>query len=60
MKKERAIAVRRLLAFAVDWLVVVLWGGMLFGAQPGNRLFVESNGTRHFDVWERTTRAADS
>jgi uncharacterized RDD family membrane protein YckC len=31
MKKERAIAVRRLLAFAVDWLVVVLWGGMLFG-----------------------------
>jgi uncharacterized RDD family membrane protein YckC len=31
MKKERAIAVRRMLAFAVDWLVVVLWGGLLFG-----------------------------
>ncbi len=31
MKKEQAIAVRRLLAFAVDWLVVVLWGGVLFG-----------------------------
>jgi uncharacterized RDD family membrane protein YckC len=31
MKKERGIAVRRLSAFAVDWLVVVLWGGMIFG-----------------------------
>jgi uncharacterized RDD family membrane protein YckC len=27
-----AIAGRRLLAFAVDWLVVALWGGVLFGA----------------------------
>ncbi len=25
------MTVRRLLAFAVDWLVVVLWGGALFG-----------------------------
>lgn len=32
MMKERAIAVRRLFAFAVDWLVVLLWGGVLFGA----------------------------
>ena len=32
MKNERAVAVCRLLAFAVDWLVVVLWGGVLFGA----------------------------
>ena len=32
MKKERAIAVRRLLAFAIDWLVVVLWGGVLLAA----------------------------
>jgi uncharacterized RDD family membrane protein YckC len=32
MKKERAIAVRRLLAFAIDWLVVVLWGGVVFAA----------------------------
>src|SRR5262249_749397 len=32
MKKERVIAVRRLLAFAVDWFLVVLWGGVLFGA----------------------------
>ena len=31
MKTERGIAVRRLSAFAVDWLVVVLWGGMIFG-----------------------------
>jgi uncharacterized RDD family membrane protein YckC len=32
MREERAVAVRRLLAFAVDWLVVVLWGGVIFGA----------------------------
>jgi RDD family len=32
MTNKRAIAVRRSLAFALDWLVVVLWGGMLFGA----------------------------
>jgi hypothetical protein len=30
MSKERAVAVRRLFAFAVDWfVVVVLWGGVL-------------------------------
>ncbi|MDX2261493.1 MAG: RDD family protein [Gemmatimonadales bacterium] len=32
MKKERAVAVRRVMAFAIDWLVVALWGGMLFAA----------------------------
>ena len=32
MKEERAVAVRRLLAFAVDWLALVLWGGVIFGA----------------------------
>jgi uncharacterized RDD family membrane protein YckC len=32
MKEERAIVVRRLLAFAVDWFVMVLWGGVIFGA----------------------------
>jgi uncharacterized RDD family membrane protein YckC len=32
MMKERAIAVRRLFAFAVDWLVMLLWGGLLFGS----------------------------
>jgi hypothetical protein len=32
MKKEQTIGVRRSLAFALDWLVMVLWGGMLFGA----------------------------
>jgi RDD family len=32
MNEERAVAVRRLLAFAVDWFVVVLWGGVVFGA----------------------------
>lgn len=32
MRRNRAIAVRRVLAFAMDWLVVVLWGGVLFGA----------------------------
>ena len=32
MKKEQAIAVRRLLAFAIDYLVVVLWGGVVVAA----------------------------
>ena len=33
MSEERAIAVRRLFAFAVDWfVVVVLWGGGICGA----------------------------
>ncbi|MFN0136708.1 MAG: RDD family protein [Phycisphaerae bacterium] len=31
MTNERAIAVRRLSAFAVDWLLLAMWGGMLFG-----------------------------
>jgi uncharacterized RDD family membrane protein YckC len=31
MKTERAVAVRRLVAFVIDWLVVVLWSGMVFG-----------------------------
>jgi hypothetical protein len=26
------LAVRRLLAFAIDWFLVALWGGVLFGA----------------------------
>ena len=32
MGSERRLAIRRLLAFAMDWLVVVLWGGVVFGA----------------------------
>jgi uncharacterized RDD family membrane protein YckC len=32
MTRDQALAVRRLLAFGVDWVVVVLWGGVLFGA----------------------------
>jgi hypothetical protein len=32
MSSERRVAMRRLWAFAIDWLVVVLWGGVLFGA----------------------------
>ena len=32
MKEVRAAALRRLLAFAVDWFVLVLWGGVIFGA----------------------------
>ena len=32
MKEERAVAVRRLLAFAVDWHVLVLWASLIFGA----------------------------
>lgn len=40
MKDKRNIAVRRSFAFALDWLVVVLWGGMLFGA-----VMITTNGT---------------
>lgn len=32
MTTARAIAVRRVLAFAMDWFVVALWGGVLFAA----------------------------
>ena len=32
MKEERGAALRRLLAFAVDWFVLVLWGGVICGA----------------------------
>jgi uncharacterized RDD family membrane protein YckC len=46
MKKERAIVVRRLLAFAVDWFVIILWGGALFGATMiatgGNLRWIEN------------------
>jgi len=31
MTTEQATALRRGLAFALDWLVVVIWGGLLFG-----------------------------
>ena len=31
MKRERAVAVRRFVAFAIDWLVVILWSGVLIG-----------------------------
>ncbi len=31
MKVFRAIAFKRLLAFAVDWLLIALWGGLVFG-----------------------------
>ncbi|MBI1381654.1 MAG: hypothetical protein GC161_11280 [Planctomycetaceae bacterium] len=31
MNNERKIAIRRLLAFALDWFVIALWGGLLFG-----------------------------
>jgi hypothetical protein len=29
---DRAVAVRRLLAFAADYIVIVAWGGVVFGA----------------------------
>src|SRR5688500_14940033 len=32
MRKEQALALRRLLAFGVDWFVIAAWGGLLFGA----------------------------
>jgi uncharacterized RDD family membrane protein YckC len=49
MKKKRAIAVRRLLAFAVDWLVVVLWGGVLFG---GVMILTSGNPPRPESPWK--------
>jgi uncharacterized RDD family membrane protein YckC len=32
MNREGAVAVRRVFAFAIDWLVIVLWGGVVFAA----------------------------
>ena len=32
MQRLRELAIRRLLAFFVDWLVIAAWGGALFGA----------------------------
>lgn len=32
MMQERVVAVRRLFAFSLDWLLILLWGGVLFGA----------------------------
>jgi len=48
MKKDRAVALRRLLAFAVDWLVVVLWGGALFG---GVMILTGGNPPRPENPW---------
>jgi len=30
MKKEIILVIRRLAAFAMDWVVVIIWGGVLF------------------------------
>ena len=32
MKEERTVTVHHLLAFGVDWVVLALWGGAIFGA----------------------------
>ena len=32
MNEARSRAIRRLAAFAIDWLMLALWGGVLFGA----------------------------
>lgn len=31
MLERRTIAIRRVLAFMVDWLIIIAWGGVLFG-----------------------------
>lgn len=31
MVRSRAIAFRRMVAFGVDWLIILAWGGLLFG-----------------------------
>jgi uncharacterized RDD family membrane protein YckC len=48
MTNKRTIAVRRSLAFALDWLVVVLWGGMLFG---GVMIAANGNPPRPENPW---------
>ncbi len=32
MSEARSCAIRRLAAFGIDWLLILLWMGMLFGA----------------------------
>jgi hypothetical protein len=48
MTNKRTVAVRRSLAFALDWLVVVLWGGMLFG---GVMIATNGNPPRPENPW---------
>lgn len=31
MSRNRAVAVRRIMAFGVDWLIILVWAGLLFG-----------------------------
>lgn len=48
MTNKQTIAVRRSLAFALDWLVVVLWGCMLFG---GVMIAASGNPPRPENPW---------
>lgn len=49
MKRNEAVAVRRLLAFGMDWLVVVLWGSLLFGVVM---IATGGNPPRPGNAWE--------
>jgi RDD family len=48
MTNTRTMAVRRSLAFALDWLVVVLWGGILLG---GVMIATNGNPPRPENPW---------
>jgi uncharacterized RDD family membrane protein YckC len=48
MTNKRTLAVLRSLAFALDWVVVVLWGGMLFG---GVMIATNGNPPRPENPW---------
>lgn len=49
MSSNHAISLRRLMAFAIDWLVLVLWGGALFGVVA---LVANGNPPRAASPWQ--------
>ncbi len=48
MTHERILAVRRVLAFGVDWCVIAAWGGLLFGSVM---LATQGDPPRPADPW---------
>jgi hypothetical protein len=43
--RHASLALRRALAFALDWLVLAVWGGLLFGA------VMVARGDTPYDRW---------
>lgn len=48
MLKNQSIAIRRIIAFMVDWLVILVWGGILFGIAM---VVTDGNPGRPKDPW---------